>query len=67
MQDHFILIVSEFMYIPWNHAQKIASNRSAAVADGDLSTQSVTIGVAEAFELLVAEYLKEQVWANFNF
>lgn len=61
LQDHFVFIVSQFMYIPWSYAQKQAAIR-ASLQDGNLSTPSVTIAGAENFESHMTEYLKGQVW-----
>lgn len=59
-QDHFVLIVSEFLYLPWKYLQsQVASfniNRDAAT-----STQSITVSTAETLESHVTEYLKDQV------
>ena len=60
IQDHFILIVSEFMYIPWKYAREQAAIR-ASVRDGNLCTPSITGAAAEAFESHMTEYLREQV------
>ncbi|XP_057955577.1 DNA polymerase epsilon catalytic subunit A-like [Malania oleifera] len=64
-QDHFILIVSEFMYIPWKHAQEQQAIR-ASVNDGDLCTPSITASAAEKFESCITEYLKEQISSYFT-
>jgi DNA polymerase epsilon subunit 1 len=60
MQDHYVFMVSQFMYIPWNYARKQAAIR-ASVLSGDSSTPSINIGAAEAFESEITEYIKEQV------
>lgn len=60
LQDHFVYIVSEFMYIPWNYAQNQAQIR-ASLQDGDTCTPSISIGTAVAFESEITEYIKGQV------
>lgn len=60
VQDHFVFIVSQFMYIPWKYAQKQAAIR-ASLQNGDLCTPSINIGAAEAFESEITEYIKGQV------
>lgn len=60
LQDHFVFIVSQFMYIPWNYAQKQAAIR-ASLQNGDSCTPSINIGAAEAFESEMTEYIKGQV------
>lgn len=61
LQDHYVFIVSQFMYIPWNYTRKQAAIR-ASVQNGDSCTPSINIGAAEAFESEITEYIKEQVW-----
>jgi DNA polymerase epsilon subunit 1 len=60
MQDHYVFMVSQFMYIPWNYARKQAAIR-ASVLSGDSCTPSINIGAAEVFESEITEYIKEQV------
>jgi len=60
LQDHFVLIVSEFMFIPWDYAQKQAATREA-LRDGNSCTPSITIVAAENFESHMVEYIKGQV------
>ncbi|KAI9071851.1 hypothetical protein K1719_046191 [Acacia pycnantha] len=57
IQDHFVFIVSQFMYIPWNYAQRQAAIPVSS-QDGDSCTPSITIGAAEKFESHVTEYIK---------
>lgn len=59
-QDHFVLIVSEFLHTPWKYAQDQAANRTSSL-DGSLCTPSITITAAESFEAHIVKYLKEQV------
>ena len=60
LQDHFVLIVSEFMYTPWKYAREQAANRASA-RNSDSCTPSITATAAEVFESHITEYLKEQV------
>lgn len=60
LQDHFVLVVSEFMYIPWEHTKAQAANR-ASLQEPDSCTPSVTVAAAEAFESRLVEYLKGKV------
>ncbi|OVA03605.1 DNA-directed DNA polymerase [Macleaya cordata] len=64
-QDHFVLIVSEFLYIPWKHAQEQAANRVSS-GDGNFCTPSITGAAAETFELRMAGFLKEQISSYFT-
>ncbi|XP_042499556.1 DNA polymerase epsilon catalytic subunit A-like isoform X2 [Macadamia integrifolia] len=64
-QDHFVLIVSEFMYTPWKFAQKLTENRASAM-DGNICTPSITVAAAETLELRVTEFLKEQISSYFT-
>ncbi|KAJ8568462.1 hypothetical protein K7X08_027995 [Anisodus acutangulus] len=64
-QDHFILIVSEFMYVPWKYAQEQATHR-ASTSDGDLCTPSITAALAETFDLKMAEDLKKKIRTYFT-
>ncbi|XAR60114.1 DNA-directed DNA polymerase [Bertholletia excelsa] len=61
-QDHFILIVSEFVYKPW----KRACDEKAAMRDGNLCTPSITAVAAETFESHMTEYLKGQISSYFT-
>lgn len=60
LQDHYVFIVSQFMYIPWNYARIEAANRASA-RNGDSCTPSINISAAEAFESKITEYIKGQV------
>lgn len=60
MQDHFVFIISQFLYIPWNYATKQAAAK-ASLQHGDSCTPSITIVAAESFESHMTEHLKEQV------
>ncbi|XP_055836278.1 DNA polymerase epsilon catalytic subunit A-like [Solanum dulcamara] len=64
-QDHFILIVSEFMYVPWKYAQEQATHR-ASTSDGDLCTPSITAALTETFDLQMAEDLKKKIGTYFT-
>lgn len=62
MQDYFIVVVSEFLYIPWKHAQEQAKLRAAAKACASTScTPSVTVAAAANAEFAEATFLKDQV------
>ncbi|KAL8140374.1 hypothetical protein V2J09_006395 [Rumex salicifolius] len=63
-QDHFILVASEFVFIPWKHAKEQAITQ-AAMQVGDLCTPSITAATAEKLELLLADYLKDQISSHF--
>ncbi|KAI4322394.1 hypothetical protein L6164_022096 [Bauhinia variegata] len=65
IQDHFLLIVSEFMYVPWKYTQKQAGIRASS-QNGDFCTPSITIGTAEAFESHITEYIKGQISSYFT-
>ncbi|XP_057988015.1 DNA polymerase epsilon catalytic subunit A isoform X2 [Hevea brasiliensis] len=65
IQDHFVLIVSEFMFIPWDYAQKQAANR-ASLQNVSLCTPSITIAAAETFESHLVEYLRGQISTYFT-
>lgn len=65
IQDHFIFIVSQFLYMPWDHAQKLAANRASSDA-GDLCTPSITVAAANNFESHMMEYLTEQIGSYFS-
>ncbi|RZB74984.1 DNA polymerase epsilon catalytic subunit A-like [Glycine soja] len=65
IQDHFVFIVSQFMYIPWNYAKKQAQIR-ASLQNGDSCTPSINIGAAEAFESEITEFTKEQIGSYFT-
>ncbi|KAL9391175.1 hypothetical protein Peur_015095 [Populus x canadensis] len=65
IQDHFVLIVSEFMFIPWDYAQKQAATREA-LRDGNSCTPSITIVAAENFESHMVEYIKGQIGTHFT-
>lgn len=59
LQDHFILIVSEFLYLPRKFAQEAATDRAFAM--GDLCTPSITASAAEILESQMTEFLKKKV------
>ncbi|KAK8952512.1 DNA polymerase epsilon catalytic subunit A [Platanthera zijinensis] len=64
-QDHFILIVSEFLYLPWKYLkEQIASFNIKR--DSTNSTQSFTVSTSETLEACVDEYLKEQISCYFS-
>lgn len=59
LQDHFILIVSEFLYFPWKFAQEEATKRASAM--GDQCTPSISASTAEILESQMTEFLKKKV------
>ncbi|GMN61114.1 hypothetical protein TIFTF001_030195 [Ficus carica] len=65
IQDYFVFIVSQFLYIPWNYARKQAAIRSS-LQDGNLCTPSITVAAAETFESHLTEYLKGQISSYFT-
>eukprot|EP00268_Persea_americana_P026628 TRINITY_DN2608_c0_g1_i2.p1 TRINITY_DN2608_c0_g1~~TRINITY_DN2608_c0_g1_i2.p1 ORF type:complete len:2201 (+),score=389.42 TRINITY_DN2608_c0_g1_i2:181-6783(+) len=64
-QEHFVLIVSKFMYVPWKYSQEQAAIRDAS-RDGNLCTPSITVNAAETFESRVTNFLKEQIDSYFT-
>ncbi|KAK8550805.1 hypothetical protein V6N12_039490 [Hibiscus sabdariffa] len=64
-QDHFVLIVSEFLHTYWKYAQEQAANRTSSL-DGSLCTPSITITAAKNFEAHTVKYLKDQVSSYFT-
>lgn len=64
-QDHFVLIVSEYMYIPWKFSQEQAAIRDAS-RDDNFCTPSITVTAAETFESRITEFLKEQISSYFT-
>ncbi|CAN6479372.1 unnamed protein product [Victoria cruziana] len=65
IQDSFLLIVSEFIYIPWKYAKEQSAIRAAS-RDDSFSTPSVTVAVARIHESDVTEFLKEQIGSYFT-
>ncbi|KDO51331.1 hypothetical protein CISIN_1g0001612mg, partial [Citrus sinensis] len=65
IQDHFVLVVSEFMYIPWKHAQKLAASR-ASLQEGSSCTPSITVAAAENFESHIVQYVKGEISSYFT-
>ncbi|XP_022957705.1 DNA polymerase epsilon catalytic subunit A-like [Cucurbita moschata] len=65
IQDHFVFIISQFLYIPWNYATKQAEARESLPL-GDTCTPSITVAAAESFEYHVTEHLKEQLSSYFS-
>ncbi|URE33478.1 DNA polymerase [Musa troglodytarum] len=60
-KDHFVLIVSEFLYIPWKYLKEQVLIRTTNMMDDSTSTQSITVTAAETLEACVNEYIKEQI------
>eukprot|EP00250_Pteridium_aquilinum_P003833 c14110_g1_i1 orf=789-5363(-) len=66
-QDYFIVIVSEFLYIPWKHAQEQTKSRAAAKAVASTScTPSVTVAAAANTEFAETTFLKDQINSYFT-
>ncbi|XP_042956181.1 DNA polymerase epsilon catalytic subunit A-like [Carya illinoinensis] len=65
IQDHFVFIVSQFLYIPWSYAQKQVAIR-ASLRDGNSCTPSVTVAANDTFESHMTEYLREQISSYFT-
>ncbi|XP_073146772.1 DNA polymerase epsilon catalytic subunit A-like [Henckelia pumila] len=63
-QDHFILIVSEFLYLPWKYALEESEKRASAV--GTLCTPSITASTAEILESQMTEFLKIKIRSHFT-
>nr|CAD1820134.1 unnamed protein product [Ananas comosus var. bracteatus] len=59
-QDHFVLIVSEFLYIPWKFLDEQVAARTTLI-DGSSCTPSITVTAAETLEASVTGYLKDQI------
>lgn len=64
-QDHFVLIVSEFLYLPWKYLKEQIVSFNIK-RDAATSTQSITVSTAETLESCVNEYLKEQISCYFS-
>ncbi|GAB2214864.1 hypothetical protein Drorol1_Dr00019229 [Drosera rotundifolia] len=64
-QDHFVLIISEFMYIPWNYAQEQAAVR-VDNEHGISCTPSITAAAAQKLESRLTEYLQDQISSYFS-
>jgi hypothetical protein len=60
IQDHFVLIVSEFLYIPWKFMKEQVAAQ-ATIRDDTSCTPSVTIMAAENLEGQVIEHLRDKV------
>ncbi|XP_073270441.1 DNA polymerase epsilon catalytic subunit A-like [Primulina huaijiensis] len=63
-QDHFILIVSEFLYFPWKYTLEESEKRASAV--GNLCTPSITASTAEILESQMTEFLKIKIRSHFT-
>ncbi|KAK4492254.1 hypothetical protein RD792_003057 [Penstemon davidsonii] len=63
-EDHFILTVSEFLYLPWKYAQEEAASRESAM--GDLCTPSITTSTAEILESQMTDFLKKKIRSDFT-
>ncbi|KAK3158029.1 hypothetical protein QOZ80_2AG0131930 [Eleusine coracana subsp. coracana] len=59
-QDHFVLIVSEFLYVPWKYMREEIAKR-ATIRDDTSCTPSITVMAAENLEGQVIGYLCDQI------
>lgn len=59
-QDHFVLIVSEFLYVPWKYMKEQVALRSTT-RDETSCTPSITIMAAENLEVQVIGYIRDQI------
>lgn len=62
MQDHFVLVVSEFIYLPWK--EQVLKKES--MRNGSLCTPSITAATAEAFESQMSDYIRGQVYVTIH-
>ncbi|KAL2635827.1 hypothetical protein R1flu_007306 [Riccia fluitans] len=62
-QDYFVVIVSEYIYIPWKHARDEAAKRHEGLVS---STPSITVGAAADAEASEILFLKEKVKSHFT-
>ncbi|EFJ15355.1 hypothetical protein SELMODRAFT_445541 [Selaginella moellendorffii] len=62
IQEFFIVVVSEFIYLPWKHAQETIAARSFSFS----STPSVTVAAAADADALETSFLKEQIESYFT-
>ncbi|BBN04847.1 DNA polymerase epsilon subunit 1 [Marchantia polymorpha subsp. ruderalis] len=62
-QDYFVVIVSEYIYIPWKHAMDEAARRRAGPVS---STPSITVAAAADMEAGEILFLKEKVQSHFT-
>ncbi|KAJ4762241.1 Dna polymerase epsilon catalytic subunit a [Rhynchospora pubera] len=65
IQDHFELIVSEFMYLPWKYLETQIARRTN-VLDDTSSTPSITIIAAENLETSVVDFLRNKIRSHFS-
>ncbi|XP_068311422.1 DNA polymerase epsilon catalytic subunit A-like [Pyrus communis] len=65
IQDHFVYIVSQYLYIPWDYAQKQAAVRTSLQSDS-ICTPSITVADAETFESHMIDFLKGQIGSYFT-
>ncbi|OEL31457.1 DNA polymerase epsilon catalytic subunit A, partial [Dichanthelium oligosanthes] len=59
-QDHFVLIVSEFLYIPWKFMKEQVATQ-ATIRDDTSCTPSITVMAAENLEGQVIEHLRDKI------
>ncbi|TQD77364.1 hypothetical protein C1H46_037096 [Malus baccata] len=65
IQDHFVYIVSQYLYIPWDYAQKQAAVRTSLQSDS-ICTPSINVADAETFESHMIDFLKGQIGSYFT-
>ncbi|RLN07683.1 hypothetical protein C2845_PM11G04980 [Panicum miliaceum] len=63
-QDHFVLIVSEFLYIPWKFMKEQVATQ-ATIRDDTSCTPSITVMAAENLEGQVIEHLRDKISTYF--
>jgi len=63
-QDHFVLIVSEFLYIPWKFMKEQIATQ-AIIRDDTSCTPSITVMAAENLEGQVIEHLRDKISTYF--
>ncbi|KAJ1279266.1 hypothetical protein BS78_04G142600 [Paspalum vaginatum] len=63
-QDHFVLIVSEFLYIPWKFMKEQVAIQ-ATIRDDTSCTPSITVMAAENLEGQVIEHLRDKISTYF--
>ncbi|XP_076884641.1 DNA polymerase epsilon catalytic subunit A-like [Bidens hawaiensis] len=64
-QDHFNLIVYDFLYHPWEFAQDQA-NKRANVRDADSCTPLITAAAAESIQSCMTKHIQKQIIPDFT-
>ncbi|KAJ7294671.1 hypothetical protein O6H91_Y241800 [Diphasiastrum complanatum] len=65
-QEYFIVIVSEYIYLPWKHSQEQAARLAASRLASTFCTPSVTVAAAADIQAEDAKFLKEQIESYFT-